>query len=348
MTRKTYSIQILDELSGIHEILMKRDAPEFHLSSQVIPQEQMQKFLEMLGISNNDFRALDIVIRADRKPNKDIYLIDQNVIILLGYQGDNDSLKKCRSLIQEKLQGKLVSPMLYFAEKYFYAEGVDDLHSYIMNEENNFIDIIERNSEAIPDKSFLNEEMISNYCEMLRSDSNSNHNSNVRFLTEFYNEIMYSDKFNLMSNAGVAELTYRAFEKFKSLDMDGVDKIVILSSLLSMFSIDSEEPCLYNLFKKKKGKSIYEQVNNTLGDLRCIRYIFYATSYIPDYAAVRFLTNDNALFKTIKELDITMEVIHQQRIYNFNQIDFDRLIHRNCRNSPLFDSLKSYISSLGN
>lgn len=347
MTRKIYGIEILDELSGIYEILMKRYTPEFHLPFQDVPKELMQKLLEISGVSPS-LQASEIVIKADRKPDKDIYLIDQNVIILLGYQGGSDNLIKCRYLIQEKLKGKLVSPMLYFAEKLFYEGDRDDLQTYIMNEANGFIDIIESNSDAIPDKAFLNKDMIANYCDMLRSDSNSNHNSNVRFLTEFYNKIMYSDEFNLISNAGVADLTYRAFEKFKSLDVDGVDKIVILSSLLSMFSIASEEPCLYNLFKKKKDKSINDQVNNVLGDLRCIRYILYATSYIPDYAAVRFLTNDNALFKTIKGLDITMEVIGQQRIYNFNQIDFDRLIHRNCRNSPLFDSLKTYISSLGN
>lgn len=83
-----------------------------------------------------------------------------------------------------------------------------------------------------------------------------------------------------------------------------------------------------------------------LGDLRNIRYILYVTSYIPDFVTLKFLTNDSALFRVIKELNISMEVNSEASTYHFNNIDFSRIINKNYQSLPLYEDFKSYISAL--
>lgn len=291
-------------------------------------------------------KLVNIKTSPFKNPIKDIYLIDFNVYILLGYNGCDDRKIGYRNIIIDKIKGKLVSPILYLAEKLFHTRISEGSLDEINEEVNKFIHVIGSNSDATPDQSLLNHDMKKNYCEMINEDSNSNYYNNVRFLKEFYNDILYSEEFSLINNMGNTDKLSGAFSKFIELDVSGVDKIVVLSSLISLFSLNSEETCFYELFKRKKCKDVDSQINNVLGDLRNIRYILYATSYIPDFVTLKFLTNDSALFRVIKELNISMEVNSEASTYHFNNIDFSRIINKNYQSLPLYEDFKSYISAL--
>lgn len=224
--------------------------PEFYISGVNIS-DLPQELINYLGSPIEDGKAVNIKISPFKDPIKDLYLIDFNVYILLDYNGCDERKIGYRNIIIDKIKGKLVSPILYLAEKLFQTRISEGSLDEINEEVNKFIHVIGSNSDATPDQSLLNCDMKRNYCEMINEDSNSNYYNNVRFLKEFYNDILYSEEFSLINNMGNTDKLSGAFSKFIELDVSGVDKIVVLSSLISLFSLNSEETCFYELFKKR-------------------------------------------------------------------------------------------------
>ena len=325
MRNKTFEIKILDSTSGIYEVLMERIMPTFRL----------------------ELEKCNIVIKPNKDPNKEMVFIDLNIIRLLNYQGADPNKVGYRNIIINKLKGKRVTPMLYLTEAAFY-EGIEsNLEDYIKKEYKSFLEILSHNSEAIPDISFLSNSMVKSLIDMMTNDSNSNYEVNFAFLEKLYNDVFLSEENNLVNNMGNIQVAKKAFDKFKMIDVRGVDKLLFLCSSFSILSGNSVEPCFYDVFRIKKNKTREEQIKNTLGDIRNIRYLLYATSFIPNDGTFRFITNDNALFRVIKELDIELNSNENSITYNFYGPNYDRIIHKNYKdNKDFYNDFREYVSTI--
>lgn len=325
MRNKTFEIKILDSTSGIYEVLMERIMPTFRL----------------------ELEKCNIVIKPNKDPNKEMVFIDLNIIRLLNYQGADPNKVGYRNIIINKLKGKRVTPMLYLTEAAFY-EGIEsNLEDYIKKEYKSFLEILSHNSEAIPDISFLSNSMVKSLIDMMTNDSNSNYEVNFAFLEKLYNDVFLSEENNLVNNMGNIQVAKKAFDKFKMIDVRGVDKLLFLCSSFSILSGNSVEPCFYDVFRIKKNKTREEQIKNTLGDIRNIRYLLYATSFIPNDVTFRFITNDNALFRVINELGIELNSNENSITYNFYGPNYDRIIHKNYKdNKDLYNDFREYVSTI--
>ena len=325
MRNKTFEIKILDSTSGIYEVLMERIMPTFRL----------------------ELEKCNIVIKPNKDPNKEMVFIDLNIIRLLNYQGADPNKVGYRNIIINKLKGKRVTPMLYLTEAAFY-EGIEsNLEDYIKKEYKSFLEILSHNSEAIPDISFLSNSMVKSLIDMMTNDSNSNYEVNFAFLEKLYNDVFLSEENNLVNNMGNIQVAKKAFDKFKMIDVRGVDKLLFLCSSFSILSGNSVEPCFYDVFRIKKNKTREEQIKNTLGDIRNIRYLLYATSFIPNDVTFRFITNDNALFRVINELGIELNSNENSITYNFYGPNYDRIIHKNYKdNKYLYNDFIEYVSTI--
>lgn len=325
MKNKTFEIKILDSASGIYEVLMERVMPTFRF----------------------EFEKFNIVMQPNKDPNKEIVFIDLNIIRLLNYQGTESNKVGYRNIIIDKVRGKRVTPMLYLAEAAFYKGIESDLMDYIKKEYESFLEILNHNSEAIPDKSFLSSSMVERLIDMMTNDSNSNYEVNFAFLEKLYNDVFLSEENNLVNNMGNVQVAKKAFDKFKMIDVRGVDKLLLICSSFSILSGNSVEPCFYDIFRIKKNKTREEQIKNTLGDIRNIRYLLYATSFIPNDGTFRFITNDNALFRVIKELDIELNSNENSITYNFYGPNYDRIIHNNYKdNKDFYNDFREYVSTI--
>ena len=325
MRNKTFEIKILDSTSGIYEVLMERIMPTFRL----------------------ELEKCNIVIKPNKDPNKEMVFIDLNIIRLLNYQGADPNKVGYRNIIINKLKGKRVTPMLYLTEAAFY-EGIEsNLEDYIKKEYKSFLEILSHNSEAIPDISFLSNSMVKSLIDMMTNDSNSNYEVNFAFLEKLYNDVFLSEENNLVNNMGNIQVAKKAFDKFKMIDVRGVDKLLFLCSSFSILSGNSVDPCFYDVFRIKKNKTREEQIKNTLGDIRNIRYLLYATSFIPNDVTFRFITNDNALFRVINELGIELNSNENSITYNFYGPNYDRIIHKNYKdNKDLYNDFIEYVSTI--
>ncbi len=325
MRNKTFEIKILDSTSGIYEVLMERIMPTFRL----------------------ELEKCNIVIKPNKDPNKEMVFIDLNIIRLLNYQGADPNKVGYRNIIINKLKGKRVTPMLYLTEAAFY-EGIEsNLEDYIKKEYKSFLEILSHNSEAIPDISFLSNSMVKSLIDMMTNDSNSNYEVNFAFLEKLYNDVFLSEENNLVNNMGNIQVAKKAFDKFKMIDVRGVDKLLFLCSSFSILSGNSVDPCFYDVFRIKKNKTREEQIKNTLGDIRNIRYLLYATSFIPNDVTFRFITNDNALFRVINELGIELNSNENSITYNFYGPNYDRIIHKNYKdNKDLYNDFREYASTI--
>lgn len=325
MKNKTYEIKILDSTSGIYEILMERVMPTFHLKSEKV----------------------NIIIKPNKNLDKEIVFIDLNIIRLLNYKGKDINKVKYRDVIIDKIYKKKVTPMLYLVEASFYKGINKDTNEYIKQEYEYFLDVVKNNSEAIPDESFRLDYMIDLLIEMMVGDSNSNYELNFKFLEKLYREVFLGKENNLVNNMGNVKVTNKAFNKFKMINIEGVDRILLICSALAIFSVNSDEPCFYDVFRVKSNKSIEEQIKNTLGDIRNIRYLLYATSFLHNDAIFRFITNDNALFRVIKELDIELDTKGNEITYKFYGPDYDQIINKNYKsNKNLYSDFIAYMNTI--
>ncbi|WP_308666254.1 hypothetical protein [uncultured Aggregatibacter sp.] len=337
MTNKIYEIiDNTQEDSEIGEFIMRVCSPEF----RIINPEDIKKFLELLGHSNKEIpRCIEIKQRKD--PNKNITLIDMNIIRILNKDGDERI-----PTILKLLEGTVVSPILYILEASFYSEK-DKFTSTIDNEYNKFILTLESYPEQSIkiDCSLSTKEFKEIFFDLLMYDNDRKYNSDYKYLCFLYDVF---EKFSVPQNFGKLEVIKSAFKEMINYDFNNVDRIIAISSFIALFSNESGRH-FYKVFfpRSKKDLSKNRKIKNALGDFRYLRYIIYLMPRIYNDATVRFISNDKNLFKLINSLNVTVSSYSSNLIqYKFNNVKIEDMIYPSIFKDDIYDEFLDFIESL--
>lgn len=273
---------------------------------------------------------------------KKMILIDQNILISI------EQDKKLQEIC-DALRNKMVSPILYLIERYYQnGEDIDVILKDDVSRFNYGYKKLKSKVNLYKDRSVGSAEFIRIIDSAFSSINLDNDFERTRLYLEFFYSSAHEIEF-LSINDSNKSIAF--FNKVKSYDFYGVNRLVILLSIFSLISAGHNAFFYKFMFpNNQRDASVKEKAANSYGDIRYLILISYLVIFCEEfkYLSFSFLTTDKNLYKVIDALKFGIKVEGNKFRYTLGKLNVKKNLNSSLLRNELFNSdLYSFFKNLG-